>query len=322
MLLLRLRDMGVNEAESLADMIYHPSKAVVQAVEDELIATLGANTVIILEGFDELPSTCRTEPSVFIRLINGELPHATVLVTSLPWATQHLHWQCSHRIFQHIEILGFTGKQIEEYVTSVFTDEGKLAGDRARENAKEVMSYIRRYPQIKACMYIPLNSAIVVSVYQESKAGRCILPRTLTELYNALVQTLLLRYLFRHPEYGQREWKIQSLKDDLPPDVYSKLLAMCELAYSGINTDQEGSVQLIFTNLSPEFESLGLMQSVPQLLCDSGSAHVPQLPTSDSSGVSCSSAHLQHVPRATTGTLPETAIWEMGSSAEVPCRHH
>ena len=265
-LLLRLRDKVINEAESLAGLIYYPLKAVVQAVEAELITTLGANTLVILEGFDELPSVCRTEPSVFLKLINGKLlPHATVLVTSRPWATQGLQRKCRHRIFQHIEILGFTGKQIEEYVTSVFTDEGKLAGDRARENAKEVMSYIRRYPQIKACMYIPVNSAIVVSVYQESKAGKCILPKTLTELYNALVQTLLLRYLHGHPEYGQRTWKIQSLKEDLPEDVYSKLLAICELAYLGICSYKKGSVQLIFTNLPPDFETLGLMQSVPQL---------------------------------------------------------
>ena len=270
-LLLRLRDKVINEAESLAGLIYYPLKAVVQAVEAELITTLGANTLVILEGFDELPSACRTEPSVFFKLINGKLlPHATVLVTSRPWATQDLHRECSHRIFQHIEILGFTGKQIEEYVTSVFTDEGKLAGDRARENIKEVMSYIMRYPQIKACMYIPLNSAIVVCVYQESKTGRCILPRTLTELYNALVQTLLLRYLHGHPEYGQRTWKIQSLKEDLPEDVYSKLLAISELAYAGICSDKKGSVQLIFTNLPPDFETLGLMQSVPQLYVTQG----------------------------------------------------
>ena len=265
-LLLRLRDKEISKAQSLSDLLHHPSKAVVQAVEDELIATLGANTLIILEGFDELPSTCRTEPSVFLRLINGELPHATVLVTSRPWATQNIHIH-NQRIFQHIEILGFTGKQIEKYVTSVFTEEGKPADDKAIE---EVMSYIKTYPQIKACMYIPLNSAIVVSVYQESKAGKNILPRTLTELYYALAQTLLLRYLYGHPEYGQRRWKIQSLKEDLPADVYSKLLAISELAYSGICGDQESSVQLIYTDLPHDFETLGLMQSVPQLYVTRG----------------------------------------------------
>ena len=269
-LLLRLRDKVMIKAQCLSDLLHHPSEAIVQAVENELIATLGANTLIILEGFDELPSACRTEPSVFLRLINGELPHATVLVTSRPWATQDLHRQCSHRIFQHIEILGFTGKQIEEYVASVFMNEKKPASDKARENIEEVMSYIKTYPQIKACMYIPLNSAIVVSVYQESKAGKCILPKTVTELYYALVQTLLLRYLYGHPKHGQKNWEIQSLTEDLPHEVYSKVLALSELAYSGICTDKKGSVQLIYSNLPQGFETLGLMQSVPQLYVTQG----------------------------------------------------
>ena len=269
-LLLRLREERISKAQSLADLIFHSSDHIRQAVVLELECTLGVNTLIILEGFDELPSTCQTQSSVFLQLIHGQLlPFATVLVTSRPWATQDLHRECSHRIFQHIEILGFKGKQIEEYVTSVFTDEGKTVNDKAMENIKKVMSYIRRYPQIKACMYIPLNSAIVVSVYKESKAGRCILPKTLTELYYTLIQILLLRYLYGHSEYGKRKWKIQSL-EGLPKEVHSKLLAISALAYSGICSDKNGSVQLIFTNLPLDFENLGLMQSVPQLYVTQG----------------------------------------------------
>ena len=270
-LLLRLRDEQTMKAQSLADLICHPSDNTGPAVVQELKSTLGINTLIILEGFDELPIMCQTQSSVFLQLIHGQLlPLATVLLTSRPWATRVLHKKCSHRIFQHIEILGFTGKQIEEYVKSVFTDEGNAANDKAMEKIKEVMSYIKTYPQINACMYIPLNSAIVVSVYQESKAGKCTLPKTLTGLYYTLLQTLLLRYLDGHPEHSQREWKVQSLKEDLPQDVYSKLLAISKLAYSGICADQEGSVQLIYTNLPPGFETLGLMQSVPQLYVTQG----------------------------------------------------
>ena len=152
---------------------------------------------------------------------------------------------------------------------SVFTGEGNTANNKAMEKIKEVMSYIKTYPQINACMYIPLNSAIVVSVYQESKAGKCTLPKTLTGLYYTLLQTLLLRYLDGHPEHSQREWEIQSFNEDLPHEVYSKLLAISELAYSGICADQEGNVQLIY-NLPSGLETLGLMQSVPQLYVTRG----------------------------------------------------
>jgi len=81
-----------------------------------LESTLGVNTLIILGGFDELPSTCREQSSVFVQLDGQLLPLAITLVTSQTWAIQDLNRKCSYRMVQHIEILGFIGKQIEEYV--------------------------------------------------------------------------------------------------------------------------------------------------------------------------------------------------------------
>ena len=113
------------------------------------------------------------------------------MVTSRPWATHVLHEECSHRIFQHIEILGFTDQQISLYVKSVLS----------ANEARDFEEYLKSHPQIRAGMYIPLNSAIVVTVYEESQASVCAMPTTLTELYTSLTQTVLLRYLQGHPEY-------------------------------------------------------------------------------------------------------------------------
>ena len=275
-LLLRLRDERMSTAKSLKDLIHHPRTNLCEVVAQELEESLGVNTLIILEGFDELPDACRRNDSLFSQLIYGNLlPFATILVTSRPWATSDLLTKWEHRIFQHIEILGFTESQIEEYVQSVFvgteTQEGGASDTRPGEYADEVMAYIRTYPQIKASMYIPLNSAIVVSVYQESKAGRCILPKTLTELYYGLTQTLLVRYLYGHPEYGQRKWKIHSLKQhSLPMDVYESLLGLSRIAYKGVCTEGSTSVQLIFSELPSNIQTLGLMQLVPQLYVTEG----------------------------------------------------
>ena len=46
----------MSSANSLRDLIYHSSESVCQAVVKELESTLGVNTLIILEGFDELPT--------------------------------------------------------------------------------------------------------------------------------------------------------------------------------------------------------------------------------------------------------------------------
>ena len=258
-LLIRLRNDRNSKAKTLKDLIHHPLEDVTEAVNNVLETTAGANTLIILEGFDELPDTCRSDNSVFMQLISGEiLPHAKIMVTSRPWATCGVRDSCHHRIFQHIEIMGFTSQQITSYIESALPA-SKVSGLKA---------YLDRHPQIRAGMYIPLNSAIVVTVYQESQDSECDMPTTLTELYTDLVRTLLVRYLLGHPGYETKY--IQSFTD-LPSDVYVKFLKLCQVAYNGIvNTSDQ--VQLIFSehDLPPDFDNLGFMDSVTELYVTKG----------------------------------------------------
>ena len=209
--------------------------------------------MIILEGFDELPDACRTEPSLFLELINGQiLPLATVMVTSRPWATRDLHMQYEHRIFQHIEVLGFTNKQIKYYTASSLSE----------EEASGLDEYLGKHHQIQLCMYIPLNCAIVVTVYQECLSTGNTLPTTLTELYTTLALTLLYRHLRGTLEYKTVN-RVQNFTE-LPTEVYQQFSVLCKLAYSGIATSSD-QVKIVFTeaDLPPDFNnSLGLMDSV------------------------------------------------------------
>ena len=256
-LLLRLRDNRISRAKSLKDLIYHPNEHVVQAISDELTLSYNIHTLIILEGFDELPDHCRNGQSIFFLLIAGKLlPLATVLVTSRPWATGRIRGDYENRIYQHIEILGFSSQQITEYI------ERTLLQDKV----SDLKAYLENHPQIRSGMYIPLNSAIVVTVYQERQESGCALPTTLTELYTAMAQTLLVRYLRGHPQYETAT--IQTF-NDLPPAVYTKFSEVCELAYRGI-VGTSGHVQLIFTGLPSDFDSLGLMDSVTELYVTQG----------------------------------------------------
>ena len=253
-LLIRLRDDRSSKAKTLKDLIHHP---LAEAVNNVLEATAGTNT--ISEGFDELPDTCRSVNSVFMQLISGEiLSYATIMVTSRPWATHGVRDSCHHRIFQHIEIMGFTSQQITSYIESALP----------ASEASDLEAYLDRHPQIRAGMYIPRNSAIVVTVYQESQESECDMPKTLTELYTDLVKALLVRYLRGHPGYETKY--IQSFTD-LPSEVYAKFLKLCEVAYSGIvNTSDQ--VQLIFSerDLPRDFDNLGFMDSVTELYVTMG----------------------------------------------------
>ena len=82
-LLIRLRDDRISRAKSLEGLIYHPRQDICQGVLHGLLGNGGNNTLIILEGFDELPDEQRKESSFFLQLILGKLLlHATILVTS------------------------------------------------------------------------------------------------------------------------------------------------------------------------------------------------------------------------------------------------
>ena len=186
---------------------------------------------LLFEGYDELPEELRTKSSVFLDVITGrELPEATVLITSRPWASEFLHRECKGRISQRIEVLGFTKDNIQSYLESATPDDPSLLAG--------LKKYISCYPHINSMMYIPLNSAVVVEIYRNSRKDETLVPKTMTELYSSLVRSLLLRHLLDHPVHGKkRRWRVRSFSD-LPQDVYQQLCELGRIAYDGIRHDQ------------------------------------------------------------------------------------
>ena len=260
-LLLRLRDKRIREAKNLKDLFFNPSRSEESlAVYKELKNSQKFHALIILEGYDELPDSCRNDPlSVFNELISGKLlPLATVLVTSRPWATKDLHEHHSGHIFQHIEVLGFTKKQIKEYINKNVGEEQIRSG---------LDSYLEKHPQIRSGMYIPLNSAIVVAVYKDTiENDRQNLPNTITELYSCCIEILIRRHLKRYTGLqGGNKMNLPAINIRVPSDVHRNFVHMCHLAFSGIVEATE--VKLIFSEseLPEHFDNLGFMDSVTDL---------------------------------------------------------
>ena len=250
-LLLRLRDDRINKAKCLKDLIYHHSEMVRDAVVSELESCLGVNVLLLLEGYDELPDECRHRPSVFLELINGQvLPLATILITSRPWATCDVRKKFEHRIFQHIEVLGFTKEQITSYIRSTLSE----------EEALDLEEHLQKQSTVRTCMYIPLNCAIVVKVYLECKANGVALPTTLSGFYETVSFTILLRYL-RAIDISSEP--IENFHN-LPAALKSKFCSLCQLAYDSI-AGAGDQVKLIFTDLPIDFDGLGFMDSVFEL---------------------------------------------------------
>ena len=156
-LLLRLRDHSVQIAETVKDLILYPYEERLEAITQHLKDTNGKNTLILLEGLDELPQHLLTQPSIFTRLLAGEdLPSATILVTSRPSATAQLWKKWKERITKHVEILGFTEDNIRAYVASILHPQELPNFD----------TYLCTAPSIRQLMYIPLHSGIVVETLQ------------------------------------------------------------------------------------------------------------------------------------------------------------
>ena len=249
--IIRLRDERVQKAVTLSDLFYHTDQDLQQAVAQEVIRNDGQGILLIMDGADELPFSIRTDPtSLFAQIVGGScLPKATILVTSRPSAVTQLVGLKEPD--KHIEILGFAEEQIHEYAESIFGSGTKTLYDFER--------YISSTPAIKGMLYIPLNTAIVVEVYQENKTKDRPIPNTLTDLYTDLCLLLLQRYLIGAKLVSDPS----SLPDTLcklPQQVYQHLIELAEIAFNGVLEQQ-----LVFTNLPEGSKALGFTTASAEL---------------------------------------------------------
>jgi hypothetical protein len=263
-ILVRLRDRSVRSAKCLGDLIQYQRDAKIQSeIVREVTKSGGKGVLLLFEGYDELPASLQQDGSLFRNIIqNGcEFDEGTVVVTSRHWASEPFLFPYSNpsarAVSQHIEILGFTTRNIEDYISSMLCD----------ELLRDMKEYLELCPHIHSMMYIPLNCAIVLEVYKTSKKHNTLIPKTTTELYSSLIRSLLLRYICDLPEYQDKVFRID-LKS-LPACVRNHFSIITELAYEAIFDRNQ---QIIFSedDVPSDFNSLGLMQSAMELYVDVG----------------------------------------------------
>ena len=247
-LLLPLRDKRVQQAKQVKDLFFHfRDKKAQEEVKQDI--GKGKKTLVILDGLDELPSNLLLEQSIFTNLLSGEvLGDATILVTSRPSATQQLLMYWKQRISKHFIIRGFNEGDIEEYTKTI------LSGEKLTDFQKHLSSH----PYIQSIMYVPLHSAFVMAVYLQHKW----LPKTQTQLYMALTETILSQYLDDHPEYCEKEDVSCAIGLQLPKTVNARFLELCQIAF-----DTVCKQELIFTDktMPKILHDLGFTDSVPGL---------------------------------------------------------
>ena len=244
--LLRLREEGVQSAKDISDLFYHHNTELSRLLGKEVEKREGDGVLFVFDGFDEFPSNLRHN-SLVMDIISGSkyLPNATVLVTSRPSTSAELQTLLETAIDKHIEVVGFSEKEIFNFAHSVLGDTNLLADFKA---------YITANPVLKGMMYNPLNCAIVVGVYQDTYESGKPVPHTQTQLYTQLTLCLLSRYLnaMRDPLAMELPDNLEDLPHD--SDLYQQLVKVGELAFEGKLKEQ-----VIFKQLPKGCSDLGLL---------------------------------------------------------------
>ena len=261
-ILIPLREEWVQKAVCIFDLIPHKLK---NRVGEEIENREGNGILFIFDGFDEFPKEL-CENSIVMNIIRGldYLPQATVLVTSRPAATAHLHSLLRTNIDKRVEVVGFSDREIYQYAKS------NLEGTRLYDDFVE---YLSVNPAIKGMMYNPLNSAIVVEAYRESHQSGKSIPYTQTELYAQLALYRMSRYFSERGEISDElPNRLEDIEDGTLYDLFrniwawfsggiprhrntkTQLLALGELAFNARINEQ-----IIFKFLPGNGETLGLL---------------------------------------------------------------
>ena len=245
-ILLRLREEKVQQITSLDELFYSYDGIGKWFLVEIVRANQGNNVLFILDGFDELPEE-QEKNFLLIDLIRGDvLPASTVIVTSRPSAMATLLTGTRPRVTKQIEILGFTQQSVQEYAASVFaSDQNKLEKFKAYISAN-------KNPAINNFMYIPLNAAIVVLIYEDSISDT-FMPHTLTELYSQLCLTIVKR---QYPNIT-----LEKL-EDLPLNLTKHFLSLSQIAFEGLARERN---KYIFKFLPPGFNHFGFLDAEQSL---------------------------------------------------------
>ena len=223
--LLNLREERIAKAKSLDDLFQHYNEDLLREVVQHIKKTGGEGNLLVCDGFDELSEKERTLHSLFLDIIRGKvLPKCSVIVSSRPYASQMLQQMKS--ITHHVEIVGFTKKQIKECIRRNITDKPK---------AEELIEQLKQRLDILSLCYTPHNAAVTLYIYKQEEHT---LPATLTQLYALYTLHSLKRSVSIHFE-NLYSGDISDLKN-LPDPIALPFKTLCKMAYNGLHDDQLG----------------------------------------------------------------------------------
>ena len=225
--LLYLRDPHIQSITTTKQLIEYMSTG---CLDDEQITTLNKHLVntkghqlcIVMDGFDEYPTSLQ-ENSFIVDIINSRVLHeAIVVTTSRPTATVSLHEQVDRRI----DILGLPKEEREKYISQIFSN--------SLEKKDKLEKYLKQQPVINGLCFVPLHLAVLLYLFQQGS-----LPETLTEMNETFILHTIYRHLKRH---GLAPSGPVDKLANVPKQVLDIVYKLSELAFKGLQDNK-----LVFT---------------------------------------------------------------------------
>ena len=224
-ILVRLQDQAVQEAHTLADILPGDSIEMCQTVATQMKACDARKVLFIFDGWDVYPVEFRNNSPVSEIIKKVSFDKSTIIVTSRQVASGYLLIEADRRV----EILGFTRKQICEYIKK------SLNGSIDHDQTQKLVQHLEKHPVIEGYCYIPLHVAMLVYVFQI----KGVLPTTLHELVYCYVLCSITK-------------------------PFSSLTALCKLAYEGCEQNKVVFYQNDFNDFNPH-SFLELLQAAKGL---------------------------------------------------------
>ena len=255
-IVIQLRNVTIQKAKSLADLLPCKSSSSQQMVKQaamEICDNYGRGIIFILDGWDELPQDCRTNPdSIFRQIIQTQLHQqidlhkSAVIITSRPGATGELQHLASLRV----EIIGFDSDILMTYLEHAFTSRN-VPG-----SLDHLQKLVKENPSFEGIVSLPLNASIMVYLYRKGLQYNF---DTVTQyrLFSELIRNIIYRKA-KSCCKGRKE-NIHSLSD-LPCSLNEHFCKLCKLAYDAVKSGDK------IDSLPPELDCLGLIYDVENLV--------------------------------------------------------
>ena len=225
--LIYLRDPQLLSITTTKQLVKYMSMG---CLDDEQITTFnkylvnskGQQLCIMMDGFDEYPTSLQNS-SFIVDIINSVvLPEAIVVITSRPTATVSLH----DRVDRRIDILGLPKEEREKYIALTFRN--------SPEKKEELDKYLKQKPVIDGLSFVPLHLAVLLYLFQQGS-----LPETLTEMNESFILHTIYRHLKRYKLTPPDPVDKLSM---VPTPILDIVNNLAELAFKGLQGNK-----LVFT---------------------------------------------------------------------------